>query len=237
MIRILITILVFPTAWNSVLPQYNGSDFAISGNFSYSTSGRIFLTPDADNVFERKNYFGIDHIYSYSAEIRYRINEGLILGLSAEYMEASGEGRNIVTSNQFVVTDGFKLFPLELSAYYHLPFSTEQFKFFMGGGFGFYFGNRFRQFGNINYEDVSSEIGFGIQISTGMDYMIFDYLSVRGEFRFRDPDFKVINKYSNDIVNYEGREFRVSTDDISSKINLDGITFRIGFAFHLPMLR
>ena len=236
MIRLLNILLFLFFACNNIFSQYNGNDFAISGNFSYNTSGRIFLTPDAENVFEQNNYFGIDHIYSYSTEIRYRINEGLIIGFSVEYMEASGKGRNIVSSSQFVVTDGFELIPLELSAYYHLPFSTENFKFFMGGGLGFYFGKRFRQFGDINYTDVSSEMGFGIQISTGMDYMIFDYLSVRGEFRFRDPDFKVTNRYNNDIVNYEGRTYRISANEITSKINLDGITFRIGAAFHLPIL-
>ncbi|MDX1699982.1 MAG: hypothetical protein R3250_05150 [Melioribacteraceae bacterium] len=235
MIRIFKILLFLSITFSNSYSQYNGNNFSISGNFNYSTSGRIFLTPDADNVFDRNNYFGIDHVYGYSAEIRFRLNEDLILGLSGEYLEASEDGRNIVTSSQFVVTDGFELIPLELSAYYHLPFSTESFKFFMGGGFGFYFGKRFRQFGDLEYMDVSSELGFGIQISTGMDYMIFDYLSVRGEFRFRDPDFKVTNRYSSDIVNYEGRSYRISTDEITSKINLDGITFRIGATFHFPV--
>lgn len=220
---------------SSVYCQYNGSDIGVSTSFSYNTSAKIFLTPDADNIFDQNNYFGIEGINSYSVEIRYRLIEDLILGFSGEYMEASGKGRNIVTSSQFVVTDGFELIPLEFSAYYHLPFSTEDFKFFMGGGFGIYFGKRSRDFGNINYLDVDSEIGYGIQVSAGMDYMIYDFLSVRGELRFRDPDFKITNKYSDYIVNYEGRTYRISTDNITSKINLEGITFRIGVAFHLAL--
>ncbi len=220
--------------YNSTIAQYNGSDFAISTNFSYNTTAKIFLTPDAENIFDQNYNFPIENISSYSFEIRYLLNKDIILGLSAEYMSGSDKGRNL-TSKQFIITDGFELFPLELSLYYYLPFSTEDFKFYMGGGFGIYFGKRTRDFGDINFLDVNSEIGYGIQVSTGMDYMIFDFLSVRGELRFRDPDFRITNKYSKEIVNYEGRAYRVTNDDITSKINVDGITFRAGAVLHFSL--
>jgi opacity protein-like surface antigen len=214
--------------------QYRDSEFSISTNFSYNTTAKIFLTPDAENILDQNYNFGIENFYSYSAELRYRASEYIILGLSIEYMEGSGDGRNL-SSGQFIVTDGFLLYPFELSIYYYLPFSTEDFKFYMGGGLGIYTGKRTRNFGDITFEDVSSETGFGIQVSTGMDYLIFDFLSVRGELRFRDPDFRVTNKYSSSIVNYQGRQYRVSPDNISSKVNMDGITFRIGAVYHFSI--
>jgi opacity protein-like surface antigen len=228
-------LILFYISYTSVFGQYRGNDFSISTNYSFNTTAKIFLNPDADNIFEQNYNFGIENFYSYSAEIRYRLSEDIILGLSAEYMEASGKGRNL-SSDQYIVTDGFEIIPVELSIYYFLPFSTEDFKFYMGGGLGMYTGRRTREFGDIKFVDIDNETGFGIQVSTGMDYMIFDFLSVRGELRFRDPEFRVTNKYSSDSVNYEGRFYRVSTDNITSKVNMDGITFRAGAVFHFSVL-
>ena len=63
-------------------------------------------------------------------------------------MQGAEKGRNL-NSRQFIVTDGYELYPVELSIYYFLPFSTEDFKFYMGGGMGIYPGKRTREFGNI----------------------------------------------------------------------------------------
>lgn len=216
---------------STAFSQYDGKKFAISTSFSFNTTAKIFLSPDAPNVFDQNIFFGLEDIHSYSAELRYRLSEPIILGISFEYMKASAKGRNLV-SRLFVVRDGYELYPIEFSAYYFLPFSTEDFKFFMGGGFGIYFGKRTREFGDIKFEDVDSDIGYGIQVNVGMDYLIFDNLSARGEIRFRDPDFKVVNKYNSDRVNYQGSFYSVTQENISSKINVDGITFRIGAAFH-----
>ena len=213
------------------LPQYNGNRFAISTNFSFNTTASIFLTPDAEEILAQTNSFTIEDIYSYSVEIRYRINEAIIIGLSTEYMQASAKGRNIIPK-QFIVKDGFELYPTELSIYYFLPFSTEDFKFYLGGGFGLYSGKRTRELGDVKFVDVSSELGYGIQVSTGLDYMIFDFLSVRGEFRFRDPDFRITNKYNSSQGVYEGVQITLPDEDIASKLNLDGITFRIGAVYH-----
>jgi len=223
--------LVFLLISSETFGQYDGNKFAFSTSFSFNTTAKIFLSPDAPNVLDQNNFFGIEDIHSYSVELRYRLSEPIILGMSFEYMKASEKGRNL-PSRLFVVRDGYELYPLEFSAYYFLPFSTEDFKFYMGGGFGIYFGKRTREFGDIKFDDVDSDTGFGIHVNVGMDYLIFDNLSARGEVRFRDPDFKVVNKYSSDRVNYEGSFYNVTQENIASKINLDGITFRIGAAFH-----
>lgn len=226
---------IFSIICNSIFAQYNGNDFAVSTNFSFNTTAKIFLTPNASNILDQQSFFEIEGIFSYSAEFRYRIFHELILGLSIEYMQGSAMGRNL-SSRQFIVEDGFELFPIEFSVYYFFPFSTDNFKFYMGGGFGIYTGKRTREFGNIKFNDVDSEIGYGIQVSTGMDYMIFNFLSVRGELRFRDPDFRITNKYNNENVIYDGVEYSVSQSNINSKLNVDGITFRIGAVFHFSLL-
>ena len=211
--------------------QYSEGQFAISTNFNFNTTAKIFLNPDGNIFASQTEFFEIEDIFSYSLELRYGLYESLILGLSFEYMQGEGNGRNLA-NRRFVVKDGYELYPIELSAYYFLPFSTEDFKFYMGGGIGFYTGYRTRQFGDINFEDVSSQSTFGIQVSSGMDYMIFDFLSVRGELRFRDPELIITNKYSSDRVNYEGLSYTVTQENIRSRLNVDGITFRIGLVYH-----
>ena len=65
--------------------------------------------------------------------------------------------------------------------------------------------------------------------------MVFDNISVRGEIHFRDPDFKVTNKYNNSTVNYDGNVYRISGNNTTSKINIDGITFRLGASFQFSI--
>ena len=216
---------------NVTIAQYSEGKFALSTNFNFNTTAKIFLNPDADVFTSQTDFFEIEDIFSYSFELRYGLLEYLILGLSFEYMQGEASGRNL-TNRSFVVKDGFELYPIELSAYYFLPFSTEDFKFYMGGGIGYYTGYRTREFGDINFKDVNSQSTFGIQVSSGMDYMIFDFLSVRGELRFRDPELIITNKYTSDQVTYEGSNYSVTQENIRSRLNVDGITFRIGMVYH-----
>ena len=96
--------------------------------------------------------------------------------------------------------EGFELIPFDLSVYYFLPFSTDSFKFFMGGGIAFYYANHVREFADVKAENVSRDFSYGIQAAIGMDYMILDFLSARLKMKFRDPDFKLESKYNKDSV-------------------------------------
>jgi opacity protein-like surface antigen len=224
-------ILLFIFISSTIFSQYYGNNLSVSTNFSYNTTAKIFLNPDANQFASQTDYFELEGLYSYSIEFRYTVYEALIFGLSIEYMSGAENGRNL-SDKQFVVKDGFEIYPIELSSYYLLPFSTEDFKFYMGGGFGFYTGSRTREFGNVKFEDVDSESTLGIQVSTGVDYLILNLLSIRGEFRFRDPELLITNKYSSNNVIYNDNESSVTTNNIRSRLNVDGITFRIGLVYH-----
>ncbi len=50
--------------------------------------------------------------------------------------------------------------------------------------------------------------------------------------KFRDPQFTVKSKYSKKEVNYNGNIIRIAQDTFDSKINVDGVTFILGLAFH-----
>ena len=153
-------------------------------------------------------------------------------------MKATAGGGNltIISGNlteNIEITDGFLLIPIEFSGYYILPFSTERFKFLMGGGAAYYFGKHIREFGNANIYTVSRDVAYGIQVSISMDYLIRNDITVHSEMKFRDPQFKLESAYDNQEVNLNGKTIFVEQKTFDSKINVDGVTFILGVSFLL----
>jgi len=213
--------------------QYNGKNFSISANYNYTTTSKLFLQPNTPDQLLKNIHEDLDNIYSISGEFRFHISESLIIGAGTEYIQKDYINNNFnLAGVRAKVKDGYRIIPVELSLYYLLPFSTGLFKFFMGGGGGIYFAEHVRELGDVTVSDDGSEIGYGIHVAVGMDYIINDYISVRGQMRFRDPEIDLKSKYSNNIVNYEGRTFVFSSQTFYSKVNVDGITFSIGVAFN-----
>ena len=66
-----------------------------------------------------------------------------------------------------------------------------------------------------------------------MDYLIYDYLSVRGEMKFRDPQFEVKSKYDKTDVDILGHTYVLPQNSYDTKFNVDGITFTAGVVLHL----
>lgn len=216
--------------------QFNKT-FGVSVNAVYNTSARIYLSPNSSDIILRNNSFIIENIVNPSFDFRYKFSESIILGFNTEFMTTTSIGPNLTVflGNSTVtidVEDGFQFIPLELSGYYLLPFSTEQFKFLMGGGMGYYIGSHVRKFGDVEVSNAERKAAYGIHVSISMDYLIRDFISVRGEMKFRDPQFTVKSKYSKKEVNHDGNIIRLAQDSFDSKINVDGVTFVLGLAFH-----
>lgn len=216
--------------------QFNKT-FGISVNAIYNTSARIYLSPNSSDIILRNNSFLIEDIFNPSIDFRYRLSESIIIGLSTEYMVKTSVGPNLTVflGNGTItidIEDGFRLIPLELSAYYLLPFSTEKFKFLMGGGMGYYIGSHIRKFGDVDVSNAERKAAYGIHVSISMDYLIKEFISIRGEMKFRDPQFTVKSSYNKQEVNYNGSIIRLAQDSFDSKINVDGVTFSLGAAFH-----
>jgi len=228
-----IIVIIFST---NAFAQFNKT-FGISVNAVYNTSASIYLSPNSSDIILRNNSFLIENIFNPSIDFRYKLSESIILGFNTEYMTSSSIGPNLTVflGNSTVtinVEDGFSLIPLELSAYYLLPFSTERFKFLMGGGIGYYIGSHVRKFGDVEVSNAERKAAYGFHVNISMDYLIKDFISVRGEMKFRDPQFTVKSKYSKKEVNYNGSIIRLAQDTFDSKINVDGVTFILGLAFY-----
>jgi hypothetical protein len=217
--------------------QYSGKDFSIGLNYIYTTDARIYLNPNSPISVERNNAFGISDISNPGINFRYKLLDEVILDLNLEYMKSSAKGKNekVIAGpgTEFItVEDGFEMIPVEFSIYYLLPFSTERFKFLMGGGMGYYYGNMIRKFGDAEVSNAGRKTAFGIQVSIDMEYLLNDFISFRTEMKFRDPELTVKNRYDKLEYIYNGQKVKVINQEFESKINVNGIAFVIGAAFH-----
>jgi len=232
--KLALILVVFFTS--IIFPQYNGKNLSIGINGVYTTTAKLFLNPNSSDVTLRNQSFLIEDIFNPGLDFRYRLTEPLVIGLNVEYMSKTSAGPNLrlFSGNSTAtvnVEDGFRLIPIELSIHYLLPFSTESFKFFMGGGVGYYFGEQIRKFGDVEVENADRKIAYGIHVSISMDYLINPNIAARTEMKFRDPQFTVRNRYTKETVNYRGEVFRVPQEFFDSKINVDGVTFVLGAVF------
>lgn len=240
--RYLIYVLavVFQILLNSyAVPQENyAKRLQISLNANYTTSSKLYPYPAARDIIVRSTFIALDKIVSPSVDIRYRISEAIFIGLSTELMEETRQGRNLTVSahggtRSVLVDDGFRFIPVELFIHYLLPFSTESLKFYMGGGAAYYYGERIRRFGNASISTADRKFSYGIQVNVSSEYMITDYLSIRSEMKFRDPEFEIKSRYDSRTVKYEGETVFLQQDSFDSKVNIDGVTFTLGLALHL----
>lgn len=228
--HIIILILLFS---ETSFSQYNGKKFSLSAGFNYITTSKLYLQPNSADPFFRSTHDVLEDIYSVSFEFRYKVLDELIIGIGTEYLSKThNNGNFFLAGNRIEIEDGYTVIPIELSGYYLVPFSTEDFKFFMGGGAGIYLGRHIRRIEDVEFNPDGNELGYGIHVAIGMEYLINEYFSVRGQMRFRDPEFTMKSRYSNPAVNYKGNNYPLPAGSISSKVNIDGITFNIGLSFN-----
>ncbi len=216
--------------------QFNGSKFSIGLNSLYTTTAEVFLFPNSSDEILRNSSNDIDNIFNYGIEFRYRFSEDLIFGLNAEYMKATKTGINITgfAANSTVAVkaeDGFELVPVELSVYYLLPFSTENFKFLMGGGGAVYFGNHIRNVGTVKVNNISRDFAYGIHVLVSMVYLVRPHISVQAGLKFRDPDFRLKSRYTSSTVTIGGKVVTFPLNKFDSRINVNGVTFTLGVYF------
>lgn len=229
-------ILVFFIVTTQSFSQYNGSKFSFGVNTLFTTTSKVFLFPNSSDEILRNTSNHIDNIFDYGVEFRYRFSEDIILGLNVEYMRATQTGTNITgfIGNSTVALnaeDGFEVIPVELSVYYVLPFSTDNFRFLMGGGWAVYFGNHIRKVGTVEVNNFSRDFAYGVHVSISMQYLVRPHISIQAGLKFRDPDFRVTSQYTSKSVSIGGRIITFPQSKFDSRINVDGVTFMLGLYY------
>lgn len=216
--------------------QYKNQDFSVSIASVYITSAELFLNPNSSDIFLRNQSFELKDILSPSIELRYRISDAVVIGLSTEYGRKSQKGNflTVLAGSQLIQLeseDGFTFLPIEFSVYHILPFSTESFKFNMAAGFGLYFATHTRKFGDTEISNINIDPVVGIQVGTGMEYLLTENLGLRLQMKFRAPEIKVKSKYNSTTVNYKGNTITILQDTFDSKVSINGAVFLLGVSY------
>lgn len=230
--KVIILFVLFSSAG---FTQFNGNKFTVGADCVYTTSSKVYLYPNSADLTLRNKAFPIDDIVNPGINFRYRLTGSLLIGLNTEYMTKTISAKNLTVfyndrTAAINVHDGFILVPVELTLYYLLPFSTERWKFLMGGGAAYYYGEQVRKFGNETVKSVPKNIAYGIHVLIGGEYLLTNFLSIRMAMKFRDPQFTVMNTYLKKNVDYNGTIITIAQHTFESKINVDGVTFSIGTA-------
>ena len=238
MLKTTLSSIIFFLYSVTVFGQFGDSNIGIGLNAVYTTSAQIFLNPNASNLEIRNKAYTLESIWSPGLDVRYKFAEEFLVGLNVEYINKSSAAPNLTAfiGNQVVVLeveDGFRVIPIELTFYYYFPFSTEDFKFQMGGGLGYYYGQFKREFNDVDLEVVHRNIAVGIQVSASMDYIIHKYLSARFEMKFRDPQYTVKSKYDKTETTFQGNIIQLPEDAFETKVDIDGLTFILGLVLNI----
>lgn len=232
--KIFLIILIL-TAFSQAQNKFN-----ISLNGSYTTSAKIYLSPNASDPEIRNRSFPLSSFFSNGAELRYSLTDNIKISLNIEYLTSKESGNNLVvlsdnSATVIDVEDGFNLIPIEISGFYLLPFSSEVFKMYMGGGFGYYYGELLRNFSDISVSTINRKSSYGIHVVISSDYLINNYIGIRSELKFRDPQFTVTSEYNKQNTNYNGNNIFIGQKSFDSKINVDGVTFTLGLVYNFNL--
>ncbi len=204
----------------------------VHGNVT--TSSQIYPNVDATDPVARALTYEVGSAFGYGAEVRYQFISGIAaIGLSADYVKAT-LSRPLET-NQIAtipVADGYTVVPIEVTGYFIIPFSGKIFGVYMGAGGGIYVGERTLMVGNVAAPASPNPPGGGIHVLAGVSYSPLPAISIMGEMKFRDVQFKATNTFAGATIDYHGRRIAV-TQLNDARIYTDGVIFQLGIALSL----
>jgi hypothetical protein len=198
-----------------------------------TTSSQLFPDPNAPDPVARAQSVELAAAYGYGGELRYRFPEThLALGLSVEYLQARVDHPIFTRNDVIPVSDGYTVVPIELTCYFLIPFSGQTFSVYMGGGAGIYPGQREYSVADISSSSDGFTPGGGIHVLAGVSYQPIARLSVLGEMKFRDLQFKASNSFGSTPLVYHGTAIGgLVPREAEASIHTDGIIFQLGVAF------
>ena len=212
--------------------QENRYSVSISGSFT--TTSKLFRALNDASESMRSQFLPIDNIFGGGVDIRRNFEDLRIqIGLSIEYLAKSKQlTRTNSQDIKIPVKDGFRTLPIELSTYFKIPIGLENLFFYMGGGVGLYFGERQYEESGVQSKIVELNPAVGIQVLFGAEYLLSNRISLRSELKFRDVHFESTNKFIQNTALYNNTYIRLPSEEMHSRINIEGMTLNLGMAFH-----
>jgi hypothetical protein len=201
---------------------------SVSLKASLTTSSRLFYDIDTRDELGRTPYVELYDIFGIGIDVRQSIDDTRMqIGLSVEYL-TTREGRVArIGSSRIPVEDGFWVVPVELTGYFVIPFSSDTYRLYIGGGAGMYIGERIYSVAGERGDVVDSRHGFGIHVVTGFEYSPVTWFAVRSELKFRDLQFDSATRFSGSAVPYVG------AGPIRARVNVDGMLLDVGIVLQL----
>ncbi len=208
--------------------------YSVSFFGSFNTTSKLFRALHDANESIRYQFLPIDNIFGGGVDIRRNFEDSRIqIGLNIEYL-AKTEQLTRTTSQKIKipVKDGFRALPIELSAYFKIPIGLENLFLYMGGGAGLYFGDRRYEESGVKSKIVELKPAAGIQILCGAEYFLSNRISFQSELKFRDVHFESTNKFFQNTTLYNNTYVWLPSEEMHSRINIEGMTLNLGMAFH-----
>jgi hypothetical protein len=229
MLRRGICFLLFPLfcCCPELFAQANTQAFSVSVGFIENS--QIFTSPQSPDPVERQQSTNLGGTLSYGCSYRVRLHSQVHLQLHGEYVRARSAARDRVGT---LSENGYDIGLMELSGMFTLPFSTERFEMYVGGGAGGYYARRSFIVASVSAETVSSVPAFGIHILIGAEYMLTKNLGLRADVVFRDPQMSVENRFSQSSVQANGLIYALETEPFLSHVNLNGNMYALGLSWH-----
>ena len=208
---------------------------SISLNFNYILSA--FVYPDVISRDRGLRDFSteVNGWFGFSAELRHKITEGYLAGLSLEVVNKKvGDFLTRRISNRLIkipIEDKYTIYIAELNLFFLAPFSSEKWSVYIGGGVGAYKGNFTKSIVNTRSEVQNSPINLGIQVMSGVGYNLLKNLGLKAELKFRDPIVEVESKFKDSSISYDGYIIQIDPSPFRTRINFDTMTFVLGIAY------
>jgi hypothetical protein len=215
-------------------PRLNAEDrsFSVVPKGNFTTGSQLFPFPNSSNPFDRASFIAIEDFFGVGLEVKYQIPEtNIALGISADYIRTTTSfTKRPSLSLTIPVEDGYRVIPVEFTAYFLIPVSGPTWGVYMGGGMGAYFGNRIYRYANVEARSTDIGHGFGIHVLGGVSYRITEWFSVNAEMKFRDLQFRTSNAFAASETVFQNRVITLSQPG-ESRVHTDGMIFQIGTAF------
>jgi len=210
--------------------------FSLNISMNYVSSGTILLNPSSTDIFERNSTLEFRGGYGYGATLKKRIFDDIFIGISTEYLKIQDDQLVAILENEedYVrarLTESVEVIPVEVSAYFNIPRFVNNLDIYVGGGAGFYFGNRTEKMLGMETSTISKTPLFSLNVLFGAEYFIDKNVSFNLEMKVRDGKFRVHNQYPTNKFTYEGQTYYFERD-LYSKIYVDGLKMSVGMSYY-----
>ena len=202
---------------------------AISASVGFIENSQIFTSPQSPDPVDRQQSTNLGGTLAYGISYRVRLLPQVDVQLHGEYVRTRSETRDRVGT---LIENGYDVGLMEVSGMFLLPFSTERFEMYVGGGAGGYYARRSYSVASVSSETASSMPAFGIHVLLGAEYLLTSRIGIRADVVFRDPQMSVENRFSQSSVQANGLVYTLETDPFLSHVNLNGNVYALGLSWH-----